>query len=484
MSLQKKLYAGLKWSVLGTVGTSFVSIFQQVVLARHLGLAEFGSLASMLIILNFIAPFTDLGLNAALIQSKGLSSQQFSTIFWLKTLLAIFFLLALHLIDSSWFNLLFKDPLPRTYFLLIGYFLLNKTISDHFLALLQRELAFKQINQINIYSVLINFCLTCLLLIFKFDIWALFSSYFCLFLIRTAFYLYYIKKTFLPHLSFHLGSIVPFIKFGIPLTFSQVVTFIGANIDDILIGRLLGKEALGLYTFMWNLAMIPLNRINPIVSNLTFPLFSRAENTKEDIQHYYSDLFQMTMAINFLLALLLGLYAHDVLYYFFGSKWLTGSFLLTLLSIVGFLRALSNPTGSILLAKGKAQLIFGWNIFWTILIFVGTLYVITRFHTLEPVAIMHIFFGLTFGLILHAIAFNVGRINPSEIFFTFLKIIPFCLVMIFFYPFFTQGSSFLKFIAYVLLTLLAYLAYFRFFLPKTFRIFKKYLVGIINNTHN
>lgn len=45
----------------------------------------------------------------------------------------------------------------------------------------------------------------------------------------------------------------------------------------------------------------------------------------------------------------------------FGEKWLAAVPILNVLAIVGILRVLMNPNGSVLLAKGRADLAFYWD---------------------------------------------------------------------------------------------------------------------------
>ncbi|MCD4676671.1 MAG: polysaccharide biosynthesis C-terminal domain-containing protein [Desulfobacula sp.] len=46
----------------------------------------------------------------------------------------------------------------------------------------------------------------------------------------------------------------------------------------------------------------------------------------------------------------------------FGEQWLPSVILIQLLTVVGLLRSIGNPVGSLLLAKGRADLGFKWNV--------------------------------------------------------------------------------------------------------------------------
>src|SRR3569833_31930 len=72
------------WAGGSRVVIQILQFGSQLVLARLLAPSEFGLVASVSAILNYAAVFTDLGITAALVQAKNLTSRLLSSAFWLN----------------------------------------------------------------------------------------------------------------------------------------------------------------------------------------------------------------------------------------------------------------------------------------------------------------------------------------------------------------------------------------------------------------
>jgi len=64
-------------------------------------------------------------------------------------------------------------------------------------------------------------------------------------------------------------------RYGLNLLGSQLLNFSGRNADTVLVGRLLGPAALGVYDFSYRLMLQPLNGVTQVVNRVAFPMYSR-----------------------------------------------------------------------------------------------------------------------------------------------------------------------------------------------------------------
>jgi len=174
------------------------------------------------------------------------------------------------------------------------------------------------------------------------------------------FFVVYLKK-WRPSFVFALGEVKEFFSFGAFQLASRLVNRLGANIDMILIGRFLGAEALGIYNLAYQIITIPVLKINPIVTRVAFPVFSKNQGDNQTLREGFLNMTKLLALISF--PLLIGLTTVSDLFVevVFGEKWLQAVPVLNILAIVGLLRVLMNPNGSVLLAKGRADLAFYWD---------------------------------------------------------------------------------------------------------------------------
>jgi len=76
---------------------------------------------------------------------------------------------------------------------------------------------------------------------------------------------------------FSLTAVRPLLRFGSHMTVTQLLWVAFSQSDMLIGGRLLGKEALGVYSVAMHLASLPIQRIAGIVNQIAFPAFARLQ---------------------------------------------------------------------------------------------------------------------------------------------------------------------------------------------------------------
>jgi O-antigen/teichoic acid export membrane protein len=107
--------------------------------------------------------------------------------------------------------------------------------------------------------------------------------------------------------------------------------------------------------------------INPIITKVAFPVFSKVQEDLKKLKTGYLKVIQLIASLNFPVMIGLAVVAPLAVPIIFGEQWLPSVILIQILTIVGVLRSTGNPIGSLLLARGRADLGFKWNLFITVL---------------------------------------------------------------------------------------------------------------------
>ena len=142
----------------------------------------------------------------------------------------------------------------------------------------------------------------------------------------------------------------------------KAVNYFNSNLDYLLIGSLLGAKSLGYYTLAYNLVLRPSQMINPVITRVAFPVFSKVQNYTKKLKNGYIKVLQLLSTVNFPIMAGLAVIAPVAVPVIFGAQWLPSIVLIQILTIVGISRSTGNPIGSLLLAKGRADLGFKWNL--------------------------------------------------------------------------------------------------------------------------
>jgi lipopolysaccharide exporter len=414
MSLKLQVIKGIRWSVIGSLTTTFIQFLQNIILARLLLPEDFGLMTMALVFVGFIVPIFDLGLSAAIIQKKEINSIQLSTLYWFNISLGIIcFVLAYSAapLASLFFE---RDDLVSIVRITASIFLISPWGSQYS-ALLTKNLRFDLQNKIAILSVGLSFIIAVSMALNGYGVLALVIGFIFLKTIETILYIYFGRNYHKLRFQFNLSEVKGLLYFGLFQTGTALVNFLSANIDKLLIGKLIGPHALGLYTIAWNLVLMPLRKINPMVNKITFSVFSRIQDEVKRVGNYYTNAVLLLMFINFPILLFLVLNASDFLDLLYGEKWLAASTTLSILAMVGLLKSFANPGGSLILSKGRADIGFYWNIGWTITLFLTISVCLYLSATIEMVALGQLLAGIIIGPIWHWLIFKYGKISYKEL---------------------------------------------------------------------
>jgi len=182
------------------------------------------------------------------------------------------------------------------------------------------------------------------------------------------------------------------------------------NLDNMIIGRVLGMEALGLYYFARNAGLgFSLTLINAINSAL-YPNLCEVKNNATELKaRFIRNLKQIALIALPLISLQAGL-AFIYVPIVFGAQWVNAIPILTLLCLSALPRPLAESASALTLATGRIDIDFKWNCLFTATFIVsvsiaanislyavaGTIFVIyVVSHPLYLAAVWHQVFGLS-----------------------------------------------------------------------------------------
>ncbi len=135
--------------------------------------------------------------------------------------------------------------------------------------------------------------------------------------------------------------------------------------DKILIGKFLGKEILGVYDIAFKLANLINSQLVPIVTNVSFPVFSKVNGDIVLMKRFFFD-FIRVLSNSFLpLYTVLFLLSNSIVFFLYGEKWTDSILPLKFLIVIAALRSLSSPASGLYNAMGKPRIGFVFTAVFT-----------------------------------------------------------------------------------------------------------------------
>ncbi|MBD1427743.1 MOP flippase family protein [Sphingobacterium arenae] len=361
MSFNKKAVSGVKWTTASSLYVSITQVLQIIILSKILSPKDFGLMAILVFLINFSNIFIDLGLANAVIYKKEVSRIQLSTLFYTNILVGVFIFLIMYF--SSALISSFYDEHALEYLVkFISVVFLIIPLGQQYQALLRKNLDFKSLALRDIISRTASFVVVIALAYQGKGIMSLVWGTIVYNLLSTVLLINAGKKLFAPSFLFAFSSISELLRFGFFQMGEKIVNYLNKEVDTLIIGKLVGLEALGLYNIAKDFISKPYQIINPILTKVSFPLMAKVQDNLIAVKDIYMRLIKYLSVINSIVFMFCLAFAQDVILLFFGEKWINATPILQILSVYMLIRSISNPVGSLQLALGKPDLGFYWNL--------------------------------------------------------------------------------------------------------------------------
>jgi O-antigen/teichoic acid export membrane protein len=350
MSVEMKAAKGATWLAIFQFSGQAVSWVATVIVARILVPSDYGLMEMATIITGYAFIFNELGLGHAIIQSPTMTKKQLSSVFWFSILLSLFF--ALFAFSVAYPTaLIFNDPriIPLTQTTSVLFIISGLQIIPQ--SLLRKEMKFKVVGYIDMTGVLVS-CI-CMVIIAKLGggVWTLIGGN----IIRsfTRLVLLYSVTGWKPLFSFNFQDAKQFIQFGVLVALGRSLYYVYEKSDRFFAGRALPAKSLGLYCFALQLAMIPTDKIVPIINQVSYSAFAALQNEKERFNIFYLNISKMTATLVFPIFIMGFWLGSDLIKILLTEQWYPMIPLFRYLCLVQIFVAMSAVNGFVHSALGR-----------------------------------------------------------------------------------------------------------------------------------
>lgn len=384
---------------------TFVKI---LIMARILSPAQFGIFGISTLVLSLAEILTETGINIFLVQQKERIDSYISTA-WIVSILRGLVISVCIIFSASFISSFFSTPQAYQILLLMAIVPFVRGFINPSVIKLQKDLLFKKEFIYRSFLFFIESFLSVILVVITRDISSLVIA-----LIISAcceVILSFIIISPKPRLIFIKEKLREILKFGRWITTAGIFNYLYQHGDDIVVGRILGAQALGLYDMAYKISLSPLSDIGDVVTKVTYPVYVKISEDKERLKRAFIKSLVIVIAFTFPIGVLLFFFPDKVISLLLGEQWQASAPALQILGIFGVIRALG-VFGSTLFLSVKKQQLFTYT---TLISSIGLGITIIPFVMLW--GIVGAAFSALFGTILTIpfIIYNVFRIfNEKE----------------------------------------------------------------------
>ncbi len=335
----------------------------QILLINLLVPSDFGIMRYVTLLIGMASLINEMGLTTAIVQKQDIRKEEIAGCFTASIIWGI--LLYIIIFGAAPLAAKFFNIPELTEFLVIGSIIVPiSSTSSVPKALLQKQMRFGTLASIESSSALVSSTVMIFLAFKGYGTWSLISGA----LIQEVITLVLLVSTSrIPGIQlsalFHSGRIL---TVGFGLVFLRIVDYLRFSAPFFIIGKLLDEKLLGLFSFSYDISILPQVVISAVLGNITVSVFSRLQNDKSRTENGFSQMTYITSALVIPLLISMSLLSeeiiHTICFFKKNSIWLESADLMRWLSLMGVFYAISVFPGTIWISNKRILP----SIFWSV----------------------------------------------------------------------------------------------------------------------
>jgi len=350
-SLDRILARGVAWTAAAKWSSQVLTWVSTIIIARLLAPSDFGLVGMAAIYLGLVTLVSEFGVGTTVLTLRELTGVQIAQLNSISLLVGIasFSISCAIAVPLGHF---FRNPrLPAVVIVMSTTFIILAFRSVPY-GLLQKEMRFKLLSALETGQSLTQAVVTLLLAALGLGYWSLVLGN----VLGTAWLsgsTAICKRHGFARPRFE--SIEKALHFTWQILVSRLCWYGFSNADFLVAGRVLGASPLGEYTFAWNLATSPVEKVTGVVVRVTPTFFAAVKDQESALRRYLRVLTEGLCILTFPATFGLALVAPEFVPLALGKKWMEAIVPLQLLSFYGSFRALVTLLPQVLIVVGETR---------------------------------------------------------------------------------------------------------------------------------
>lgn len=349
------------WTVSVTLVSAAAQLLQISVAARFLTPAEFGVLAIVNVLMFVVAAFQDMGLSSFCVHLGEVPRRAHSTLFWISTALGAagaLSVLAIARPVAGFYGMPGLVPLLELLsvnFLVIG-------LSGQYQANYIRVFQATRLAQIELGARLSGLVLVLWLLGQGWGPLAIVAGMLMFATLKLVLLAAFAPHDWHPGLMFDRILAPRALRYGIFQAGTQLVSQLRMQADQLIVGKALGPEMLGVYSLAKDLIGYPLRFVQPLIARLALPALASHQGDAAALRAEFIRGLRTTAIFCGVIYAGLAMLAPWVVRILYGDGFVAVASLVPLMTLFGALRPLGQNAGMLAQATGRTRNEFTWNL--------------------------------------------------------------------------------------------------------------------------
>jgi O-antigen/teichoic acid export membrane protein len=361
-SLRTIAAKGVRWTTLSAIVVIGAQLLQLWIATQIVSPEELGLFAVVLLVVGFLRVFADGGFTFAVIHRQQMSPEELASVYWISVAVGTALYGATAVVGAPLVAWAYGEARLQTLvalgalsFMVVPFGLMHAT-------LLRKQLRFGPLAQIEICAALAGPLGTLAAAWAGYTVAALIFGLLATNVVQCGLLILIGSRSWRPRLYVSFRSARYFIGFGLYQVGNRFISYLSSRADQILVSAFLGPEILGFYTLAWTTVVQPVYRINPIMTRVFAPILATVQDDLARLRRGFLSLIGLTSMVNMPLVAGFAAIAPIFVPLVFGAQWAPAVPIMQLLAVVAAVRAIGNPTGTLIVARGRPDLGLRWSL--------------------------------------------------------------------------------------------------------------------------
>ncbi|GEK88386.1 polysaccharide transporter, PST family [Alkalibacterium putridalgicola] len=350
---------------LGKYTHVIIQIIYGAILSRILGPEDFGIVAVVTVFTSLFTLIANMGIGPAIIQNTDINDNDINSLFsvtiYIGLIMSLFFAFF-----SGPISIFYSNTVYIPIGILLSFSLFFNTLNIVPNAVLLKNHKFRTVNLRLVIVSISSAILTIALALVGFKYYALVLHSILVSLFTFIWNMVTVKPKFTR--SDNRKSFDKIRDFSSYQFAFSIINYLSRNMDNLLIGRFLGNEALGFYDKSYRLMLYPVQNLTHVITPVLHPILSLHQDDKEYIFVRYIRVVKLLSLIAVFVTAYSFFSSEEIIILLYGNQWYEsiGSFRILALSI--WAQMVTSSTGAIFQSIGDTKLLFRTGSYSAVLI--------------------------------------------------------------------------------------------------------------------
>ncbi len=383
--LKRRAISGLGWTAGLRLGTQLAQFGTIATLARLLRPSDFGLVGMTTVFTAFLEMFMDLGFGAALMQKQEVEDRHYTSIFWLSTGMGVL-LTALVFFAAPVIALFYHEPRLVEVARIMALAFIASASSAVPATILRRKMEFRRIALIESMAVISG--PVCAIGLAATGLGVLSLAWSPPISAMVGAIAMWWSTRWRPRVRLDWSALSDLSKFSRNLVGYNLFDYWVTNTDNMLVGKYIGPEGLGIYSKAYSTMLLPLTQVSRILGSVVFPVLCRIQYEKQRVKGIYLRSISLIALVTFPMMLGLLVVARSFVVAVFGVKWIAMTTVIQILCPVGLVQSIGTTVGWIYHSQGRTDWLFRWGLVAGVFL-IGSIIVGVRIGSIQAVAVCY-----------------------------------------------------------------------------------------------